>query len=229
MYDNAHCLNRYREMMRDQPALFMNPPGCPTQIITDPGEIAKVQNAVHAKRQKEGYDTRDLRVGVLAEDQYIGAVIRDAVLFSDGEPGLYNRVVATGGIAALPILDDQIVLIRIFRHAVRRWFLEAPQGLLPVGSDAADEVRRELQEEMGAEVTELVALGQVYTSTALTSERLTMFAARISGTGRPQRSEGIESVERIPMADIDKLIVDGTICDGPSIALITQARLRDLL
>lgn len=229
MYDDAHCLIRYRDLMREQPALFTNPPGCPTQIITDLTEISDVQSAVRAKRHSEGYDTRDLRVGVLAEDQYIGAVIRDAVRFSDGEPGLYNRVVAIGGIAALPILDDGIVLIRIFRHAVRRWFLEAPQGLLPVGSDAAEEARRELQEEMGAEVTELVALGHVYTSTALTSERLMMFAARINGAGRPQRSEGIESVERVPNTDIDKLIADGEICDGPSIALITHARLRGLL
>ena len=129
----------------------------------------------------------------------------------------------------LPILGDAIVLIRIFRHAARRWFLEAPQGLVLPGADPAEEARRELTEEMEATVVDLTPLGIVYTSTAMTSENLKMFAARVSGTGAPQRSEGIESVCMIPKADIDRLVLDGTICDGPTMSLILRARLRGLL
>ena len=216
-------------MQAEQPQLFVNSAGCPTRILLEDDEIRRAQQSAHARRTAEGLPTSDLRVGVLADDAYIGHVVRDAVRFSDGTAGLYNRVIASGGIAVLPILRDAIVLIRIFRHAPRRWFLEAPQGFMPEGSDAAEVTRRELMEEIGASVTELTALGEVYTSTALTSERLKMFAARISGTGEPQRSEGIEAIRAIPRAEIDALMLDGTICDGPTITLITHARLRGLI
>jgi ADP-ribose pyrophosphatase len=170
-----------------------------------------------------------LRAGVLAEDPYIGYVIRDAVRFSDGRLGLYNRVVASGGVVVLPILGDAIALIRIFRHASRRWSFEAPQGFVPAGHDPAEEARREVIEEMGATVGELTSLGVVYTSTGLTSENLKMFAAQITAVGDPQRSEGIESIGIVPKGDIDRLVLDGTICDGPTMSLILRARMRGLL
>ena len=173
--------------------------------------------------------TLDLRVGLLAEDVYVGYVVRDAVRFANGRLGLYNRVIASGGIAVLPILGESIALIRIFRHAPRRWSLEAPQGFVPDGADPAEETRRELMEEIGAPATELIPLGVVYTSTALTSENLKMFAARISSVGRPQRSEGIDSISIISKREINDLLFDGTICDGPTTTLITKARLHGLL
>ncbi|HZP76283.1 MAG TPA: NUDIX hydrolase [Pseudolabrys sp.] len=229
MYDDEHCRRRYRELMGQRPDLFTNPAECPTQVVVDPIAIADVQRVVAARRKAEGYDARDVRVGVLAEDHYIGVVIRDAVRFSDGEPGLYNRVVATGGVVALPILGDDLALIRIYRHPPRRWFLEAPQGLLAPGTDAARQAARELEEEMGAQVRHITPLGHLYTSTALTSERLTLFAAQIEGTGKPQLSEGIEAIERIAKSDIDQYIADGTICDGPTISVIARARIKGIL
>lgn len=228
-YDNEHCLRRYWALRRSEPELFENPKGCPTSIVLDETEIRRIQDAVEVERTAADWPVDDLRVGVLAEDYYVGYIVRDAVRFSDGRPGLYNRVVASGGIVVLPILNDSIALIRIFRHAARRWFLEAPQGLVPPGADPAEEARRELIEEMGATVGELTSLGVVYTSTALTSENLKMFAAQISATGAPQLSEGIDDVRIIPKGDIDRLLLDGTICDGPTTALITQSRLRGLL
>jgi ADP-ribose pyrophosphatase len=227
--EDAACLRRYEALQSEQPDLFVNPPGCPTQILLDKDEILRAKESARANRAAHGMPTHDLRVGLLADDVYIGHVVRDAVRFSDGTCGLYNRVVASGGITVLPILGDAIALIRIFRHAPRRWFLEAPQGFLPQGADPAEITRCELMEEIGASVTELTALGTFYTSTAMTSECLHMFAARIAGTGAPQTAEGIEAIRVIPLSEIDSLLCDGTICDGPTTALITHARLRDLL
>ncbi len=56
-----------------------------------------------------------------------------------------------------------------------------------------------------------------------------MFAARITAFGDPQRSEGIESIATIATADIDGLVLDGTITDGPTMSLILRARMRGLL
>jgi ADP-ribose pyrophosphatase len=223
------CLRRYEALRAEQPALFVNPAGCPTQIILDDAEIRRAQQLVELRRRSEGMSTRDLRVGLLADDDYIGHIVRDAVLFADGTYGLYNRVMASGGIVVLPILGESIALIRIFRHAPRRWLLEAPQGFLPIGANPEVETRRELEEELGAPTVALTSLGTLYTSTAMTSEQLKMFAAHIASVGAPQRSEGIESIRIIPKSEIDRLLLDGTICDGPTTAVIAHARLRGLL
>ena len=230
MYDDDDaCLGRYRALQAAHPELFRNPPECPIQLLLGSKEIREAQASVHAERSGQGTSILDLRVGLLAEDDYVGYIVRDAVRFSNGRLGLYNRVIASGGIAVLPILGDSIALIRIFRHAPRRWSLEAPQGFVPEGENPATETRREVMEEIGAPVTELIPLGIVYTSTALTSENLKMFAARVPSVGTPQRSEGIDSIHVIAREDIDRTIVDGEICDGPTMSLILRARLRGLL
>lgn len=228
-YDNDFALRRYERLAQSSPEIFENAPDCPITILRDPAEIRQAQEQVRAERKAAGFSTRDVRVGVLAEDLYLGCLIRDAVRFADGRPGLYNRVVATGGVVVLPLIGDGIALIRIFRHAARRWFLEAPQGFVPDGADVAEEARRELHEEIGATVTELIPLGVIYTSTAMTSEHLKMFAARISAVGAPQLSEGIEAVRLVPRDQIDRLLLDGTICDGPTTSLIQHCRLRRIL
>jgi ADP-ribose pyrophosphatase len=223
-------LTRYRALRISNPELFENPAGCPTRILFDADEIRQARDEVLAERRAANWPTDDMRIGVLAADPYLGYVIRDAVRFFGGKAGLYNRVVASGGVVVLPILPDgNIALIRIFRHAARRWFLEAPQGFVLPGSAPEDEARREMIEEMGASVDELTPLGVVYTSTALTSENLKMFAARISTFGDPQRSEGIESISTIAKDDIDRLVLDGAICDGPTMSLILRARMLGYL
>ena len=222
-------LLRYQQLRLEKPAHFENPVGCPTQILFGDREIKEAQQEAHIERQRLGWPTNDLRVGVLAEDPYIGYVVRDAVRFADGRLGLYNRVLAPGGLVVLPIFDDSIALIRIFRHGARRWFLEAPQGALTGNGDIADAARQELREEIAAEAHDLIPLGSLYTSTGLTSERLELFAAKISAYGKPQSAEGIESVERIRGDDIDSRILGGSICDGPTVSLIFRARLHGLI
>lgn len=223
-------LRRYRQLILSRPDLFDNPAGCPIELLFDARQIDQVVAEVRADRQAQGWPVDDLRVGVLAEDPYIGYVIRDAVRFPGGKLGLYNRVAGSAGIAILPILPDgSIALIRIYRHAPRMWFVEAPQGLLLPDVPAEGQARDEMMEEMGATVGELVPLGSVYTSTALTSGTLAMFAARISQFGVPQESEGIESIRVIGGGDIDRLVLDGTIKDGPTMSLILRARMRGLL
>ncbi|MEA2905384.1 MAG: ADP-ribose pyrophosphatase [Alphaproteobacteria bacterium] len=229
MHDDEFFLDQYRRLFSIKPELFSNPTGCPIEILLDPAKISEAQKHVHSERKQAGHTTADLRVGLLAEDHFIGYVVRDAVRFSDGRLGLYNRIVTTEGAVVLPILDGAIALIHIFRHAPRRWFFEAPQGLIPPGADPGEEARRELDEEMGAVVAELFPLGRVYTSTALTSENLHVFAARITNTGEPQASEGIDGIRIISNNQIDELLLDGTICDGPTTTAIARARACKLL
>jgi ADP-ribose pyrophosphatase len=228
-YDDEYVLQRYRALRAAEPALFGKQDDCPIKILLEVDQIREAQRYAGSERAAAGWRADDLRVGLLADDVYIGYIVRDAVAFPDGRLGLYNRVIATGGVLVLPIMDDGIALIRIFRHAPRRWMLEAPQGHLLPDDDPVEVARREMVEEMGTAPSEIIPLGNVFTSTAMTSENLKMFAARIETVGAPQRSEGIESIRTIRKDEIDALVSDGTICDGPTMSLILRARLAGLL
>lgn len=227
-FDDADCLGRYRALMSSRPDLFANPAGGLIEIITDSANIASAQRQELERRAHQSLVEDDVRVGILAEDPYLRWLVRDAVRFSDGRLGVYNRVLSGPGGLVLPLLPDGVALIEIFRHAARRWFLEAPGGSFDPAEDPREEVRREMQEEIGAEATDLVDLGSVATSPGLTNETLRLFAARIDRVGHPETAEGIAGIRVVPYAALDEMILSGQINDGPTIVAITRARLKGL-
>jgi ADP-ribose pyrophosphatase len=227
-FDDKDCLHRYRALMRVRPELFANPPDALVKIVSDPAEIDAARRQEIERRARQALPADDVRIGVLAADHYLGCLLRDAVQFSDGRLGVYNRVVTGAGGVVLPLLPDGIALIRIFRHALRRWFLEAPGGSFEDGADPRDEVRREMREEIGADASELFELGTVSTSPGLTSETLQLFAARVGRVGHPELAEGIAEIRVIPYGAVSGMILGGDINDGPTIAAITRAQLKGL-
>jgi len=196
----------------------------PMLIETDPTKIYQVQKQVFTERERIGFDTSDLRVGILASDPYLGMLIRDAVKRNSGEVCLYNRVVTPGGVCVLPILNESIVLIKIFRHSIQDWSVEAIQGHIDSGkNDIKAIVQNEVMEEIGARSFDLISLGRLYTSTPLSSENLHLFSCQIDEIGDLGYSEGISSAIVIPFKEILNSIKDGVIGDGPSISLIMRA------
>src|SRR5215204_3311855 len=101
--------------------------------------------------------------------------MRDAVRFADGALGLYNRLVVPRSVAILPVLEDRIVLLYRYRHGTRRWHYEVPRGTVDPDEQIEDAVRRELSEEMGADCEEIVPLGPVYLSNAVSNEYSDLF------------------------------------------------------
>lgn len=227
--NNKNRMKLYYKLLRSKPELFGNSEGAQIKILHEENDIRLAQKFVKKERVNKNWDTNDLRVGVLASDPYLGYLVRDAVAFSDGKYGLYNRVISIGGVIVLPILNNSIVLINIFRHSSRRSFLEAPQGHIVSENNLENDVRRELQEEIGSEPVIIEPLGKIYTSTGLTSERLKAFTAEITSIGLPQREEGITDIIVIPNSEIDDYVKLGIICDGPTLSVIYLARLMKRL
>lgn len=223
-FDNAECLRRYFELVAQRPERFVNPPGDIYEILLDPARIAHAQAEAERHRVANGLPSGDTRVGVLAEDPYL-IVMRDAVRFADGSYGLYNRLMVPGGAAILPLLDAGIVLLNRFRHGTRRWHLEAPRGAFSGIGTRADEARRELFEEIGAEASELIDVGQLHSTTGCLDEEHQLYIAKIAAIGSPDRHEAIRALEVLPIARVEALIADGIITDGPTLALFLRGRL----
>lgn len=86
-------------------------------------------------------------------------------------------------VAVLPVRGgergEEVLLIRQYRHPIRRIMWEIPAGLLDIEGESAQEAaRRELYEEadlVGGELTQLV---QLYATPGCSTELYTIYAAR---------------------------------------------------
>jgi len=225
---DAGALDGYFALLRDRPDLFVNHQAGGIEILTDPQEIALAQAAAQSHRAAGGLDLTDTRAGLLARDPYM-TVIRDAVRFPDGSLGLYNRIVETSPVAILPLLDNQPVLIRVFRHGLRDWSLEFPRGGADRGETPEAAARREVIEETGATTAELQPLGQFTPGGSSLAIRANLFVAKIDRIGASDPLEGIESVHPYAVAEVERLIADGVIIDGFTMALFLRARLHQFI
>jgi ADP-ribose pyrophosphatase len=117
--------------------------------------------------------------------------------------------------------QDNIILVRQFRHPVDRFLLEIPAGGIDPGEEPLDSVRRELQEEIGYFPRRIDKLGGFYSIPGYGTEYLHCFLATDLVAGRliAEDTEDIELV-RISPGEIPRLITSGEICDAKSIAAL---------
>ncbi|MEU2548456.1 NUDIX hydrolase [Streptomyces roseolus] len=204
-------VRRYERLREERPELFRNDPGG-IEILTDPAAV-------------------EAAGGVVYQDRYL-LLVRDPVRFPDGRPGAYLRAlapVAEPGCVVLPLLDGGVVLIEHYRHATRSWHWEVPRGFGTAGLSGAENAAKELGEEIGARVRELVPLGEVHPDTGLLGDRALLFAAYVDGVGRLAGGEGIRAARTVPFAEAEAMVADGRITDGFTLAVLTRARLAGLV
>ncbi len=140
-----------------------------------------------------------------------------------------ERVVVRPGdaVAMLPVHGDGTCsLIRQYRFAIGEFILEAPAGTLNPGEEPLDAARRELIEETGLQAGSFVPRGFIYTTPGFTDERIYLYEARdLSPSTRfhPDEDEVIEVV-RMPLGDLQGMIVDGRISDAKTICLVSRCQ-----
>ena len=112
--------------------------------------------------------------------------------------------------------EDQVVMVRQYRHGTRQVTLEIPGGMVEEGDTAAQAARRELLEETGYEAGELSQLGVIDPNPAILNNRCTTFLAQNLtklNSGNFDETEDIEVV-LVPLKKIPKLIQTGTITNS---------------
>jgi ADP-ribose pyrophosphatase len=100
-----------------------------------------------------------------------------------------------GAVAVVAMNDqDQVLMIRQYRHPVGEFLWEVPAGLLDVeGESEVLAAERELLEETGYRADELEPLIDFYTTPGGNSEKIRVFSARgLEFVGRPEHQEGEE-------------------------------------
>ena len=144
------------------------------------------------------------------------------VRMPDGQVVQRDLICYPGAAVVLPVLPDgSIVLIRNYRFAVNENLLELPCGMLEGGEGPADCAARELAEETGSKAGKIEKLGQFYTGPGTTDEVMYSFLA-LDLTDGQQNLETYEqiTVEIFSGAEVRRMIADGTIHDGKTVATL---------
>ena len=109
--------------------------------------------------------------------------------------------------------EQQVLLIRQYRHGTRDVTVEIPGGTVDPGEAPLEAARRELAEETGFEADSWEACGVVEPNPAFLTNRTHTFVAngaRRTGPQRPDDHEEIE-FELFPLHRVPELLRDGTI------------------
>ena len=160
-------------------------------------------------------------------------VVKDKILLPDGNISFREFCLHKGAVAVIPITDDnEVIMVRQFRYAHHREFLEIPAGKLDfVGEDPLEATKRELREETGATAEKITYLGTLDTTPALIDEKIHLYMAEglTFGDSDPDDDEFL-AVERIPLSTLVDMVMSGKIRDGKTqIAILKAAKLRNTL
>ena len=133
--------------------------------------------------------------------------------------------VAESGPAALIIVirDEQVLMVKQYRHTMERDSLEFPCGTMKPGETLEDTARRELEEEGALTAARLIPLGTFYSLNGFANNRVYPFLAEGLSPAKQHLDEeeaGLEAVW-VPLSDLPRLTQAGEIQDGETLAAWT--------
>ncbi len=145
---------------------------------------------------------------------------RDECELPTGKFGEYHYVHTNGSSMIVPIMEDgRFLAVKQYRYLCGKESIEFPCGSVKDGSDYDQTAWHELAEETGYSAKRLFLAGEFNPYNGVTDEMCHVYIARelqhVGGT--PDETEEFELLSLTP-ADLDRLIHDGIIWDGMTIA-----------
>jgi ADP-ribose pyrophosphatase len=214
----------YRDFRRQQPGAFGDAPPGGIEIVTTERDVAEAEAAA-AQWLPPNAPPEWRETGVMYQDAFV-SLLKDPVRFPDGRMGSYFRVAPPPGrpesVAVLPVLHGSYVFIRHFRHATRRFHWETPRGYGEPGVTPEDNARRELVEELGADVLSVTSMGPAYAETGYLASPFYMLWADIASTGALETGDGIVDSKVLSRGQTIAAIASGEIDDCITLALVMR-------
>jgi ADP-ribose pyrophosphatase len=155
-------------------------------------------------------------------------MVTEDVTLPNGRTMTLDMIEHPGASAVVPFLsDDEVLLIRQYRHAAGGEIFEVPAGKLDPGESPEVCAVRELEEETGYRAERVEALGSILTTPGFTDERIHLFAA-FGLEATQQRLEDDELIELAPMRleEALALIWSDQLPDAKSALALLQAARR---
>jgi len=145
----------------------------------------------------------------------------DEILRGNGEKGIYGVVEKHDAAIILPIDGDRIWLVDQFRYTIGERALELPQGGWEMEIENPEELARgELREEIGMDAAELTRLGMLWIAYGFVRQRQHVYLATglTPAHADPDAEEHDLTARAVPIAEFERMMLDGAIRDGSTLA-----------
>ena len=154
----------------------------------------------------------------------------DEVEYADGTQSLYGLVEKGDSALVVPADGDRFHLVEQYRYTTRSRSWEFPGGAFPPGvSGTVEELAAaELAEETGLRAGRWERLGLVHSANGMSGESVHVFLATDLTVGSPSREPTEQDMRQgwFPRAELERMLGDGTITDGSTLAAWALLGLR---
>lgn len=166
-------------------------------------------------------DTNLIEKRIASKQLFSGRMLKlrqDEVELPNGTHAQREIIEHPGAVAIVPLLNQQVVLVRQYRYATEKILLEIPAGKLNPNENPDECAVRELEEETGYKAKTLRKLSSVYTTPGFTNEVIHIYLAQdlIETCPKPDEDEFIDR-EIYTYSQLSKLVNTGEIIDAKTL------------
>lgn len=200
-------LKEYKCLKRSNSELFL-----PTEVYS----FADVDDEAMMRRIIRHEELYGCRFGVIHSSEFNKFLVDPVVSRKDGECIIpYERIVpsAGNGVVMVTRCNGNFVLLKQFRHAIRREQFGFPRGFAESGLDSKENARKELNEELGVEsIRQVFFLGRLTPDSGISSACVNVYLVDLDGYTPKIGHEGIAGVKEIPCNEFKEWLfsADGT-------------------
>lgn len=144
------------------------------------------------------------------------------VKLPDGNKANREVIRHPGGVAVLAFYDSEtLIMVEQYRKAIDRVTLELPAGKIENKEEIIETAKRELEEETGYLSDKFEYLGKIVTAPGFCDEYIHYFKCEDLRSGfKGGDDDEFINVKKIKIDDIKKMIKNGDIIDGKTIAAL---------
>lgn len=147
-------------------------------------------------------------------------LLRENVTLNNGVTVDLDVIHHPGASAMIPMSgNDNVILIKQYRHALRDFIWEIPAGTLVPNETPLECAKRELIEETGFSANTWQKLGEITPVPGYSNERIHMFlAADLVPTEQDLDKDEVLDVHEVPLGKAVEMIHEGAIQDSKTIS-----------
>lgn len=151
-------------------------------------------------------------------------VCKDAVSYPSGNEGTYYVVEKPACAIVVPMIGNDVILLRHYRYPIKDWSVEVVGGLIDHGEEPIHAAERELHEETGAIASKLVPLGVLNASPATMNQKAHVFLASVDRIEESEleKTEVLETL-RVPFEEAIRMVRSGDITSTLAVSAILLA------
>lgn len=205
----------YQSLIKDRPEAFADTGNI--HVVTDPVLVEAFQ------------EKSDRTIGVVYSSPYRMVVV-DMVCAKEGSYFAYERVlpaVQKGAVVIVPKYRGGFLLLRQYRHALRDYQYAFPRGFGEDGISAAENVCKEVQEELSTLASNVVFLGTCVADSGLCGDKVSVYSCDIENFSVNEGYEGISNVVHLSSEEMSQWMKSGKLNDGFTLSAYSLLSVHD--